>query len=972
MKKIILLLTLVAFSYVTYAQTIGIPEISTKGKNNQPIELSKLNISVFVVDNIATTTYEMHFFNNNNRIMEGELKFPLPNGVTVSRFALDVNGEMREGVVVEKEKATQAFEAVTRRQIDPGIVEVTKGNNFKARVYPIPANGYKKAIIAFDRELTGDKHNYIYQLPLDIKYKLKDFSVKVEVVMSKPKVIKSSHPSINLNFTKENNVYISEYHESNASLNSQLAFSIPKPRKVKKVITYKGSMTSDNYFYVNLDIKKEQKAKPKPKHITIVWDESSSSKHRDIKKELNVLTDYLKWMGSGKIQLFTFSTAIHKKQSFEIVNGECSELISTLKAIAYDGGTDLGTVDFSQIDTDEILLFTDGISNFGEKVQAVFQAPILAINSSNICDHNLLENFASLSNGIYINALELSANEIIKKATYLQKQLIKAKYDSQKIKDLYPGIGTKVTNHFSCSGIMEGAKSELTLYFGYGKEITESYTVTIDNTKGISNNLGERIWAQKKLKALLTADDESAVKAHGKKFNLVTPGTSLIVLDNVEDYVRYEIVPPPSLQEQYHKIMENRNQKAITNRQNRIARICKLFEADKTWWENVKDYRNVKWEKPKQYKQKSAQNPTVTRQSQVPPPPPPPEVVSELEIVEADEEAELEEVVVINYSNQKNKEATKRPISLIPSVKIKAWDSNAPYINELKSVDTKDIYAAYLKIKPQYEDSPSFYFDVATYLFQKSLMQEGLRVVSNLAELELENVELLRTLGRKLVEYKFYDKAIAVFKAVMKIRSFEPQSYIDLGLAYADKGEYQKAINNLYTVIEKNWDNDILSRFNGIELIVLHDINNIIYHHGKGLDLSFINPCFLKAMPLDIRIIIDWDANDTDIDLWVTDPRKEKCSYQNKRTKIGGKISNDMTQGYGPEEFRLKYAIDGKYTIEAKFYGSRKQSVLGKVSVRALVYTKFDTKQENKQVLTIQLEPNKGGTYTIGEIEFQK
>ncbi len=707
---------MVAFSYVTYAQTIGIPEISTKGKNNQPVELSKLNISVFVVDNIATTTYEMHFFNSNNRVMEGELKFPLPNGVTVSRFALDVNGEMREGVVVEKEKAAQAFEAVTRRQIDPGIIEVTKGNNFKARVYPIPANGYKKAIIAFDRELTGDNNNYIYQLPLDIKYKLKDFSVKVEVVMSKPEVIKSNHPTINLNFTEENNVYVSKYHESNATLNSQLAFSIPKPKKVKNVITYKGSITSDNYFYVNLNIKQEQKTKSKPKHITIVWDESSSSKHRDIKKELNILTDYLKWLGKGQIQLITFSTAIHKKQSFEIINGECTELISTLKAIAYDGATDFGVIDFSQINTDEILLFSDGISNFGEKKEPTFQAPVLTINSSNICDSNLLEYFAFSSNGTYINALELSIDEIIKQATHLQKQLIKTEYNSQKIKEVYPGIGTKVTNHFSCSGIMEGAKSELTLYFGYGKEITEKHTVTIDNTKGIANNLGERIWAQKKLKVLLTADNESAVKAHGKKFNLVTPGTSLIVLDNVEDYVRYEIVPPASLQEQYHKIMENRNQKAITDRQNRIAQICKLFEADKTWWENVKDYRNVKWEKPKQYKKKSAQNPTITRQSQVPPPPPPPSSADMImEEYEADEKAEVEETVAADYNSRSNKYLKENPTASIPSVKIKAWNSNAPYINELKSVDTKDIYAAYLKIKPQYEDAPSFYFDVATY-----------------------------------------------------------------------------------------------------------------------------------------------------------------------------------------------------------------------------------------------------------------
>jgi len=192
-----------------YSQRI--PFITSTDKITEPIVISDLHISVFVLENIATTTMEMRFYNDNDRVMEGEFNFPLAQGVSVARFALDVNGTMREGVVVEKEKATQVFEAVTRRNVDPGIVEITKGNNFKARVYPIPAKGYKKAIIAYEQEISGDDEHYIYQLPLSIKNVLKNFSVKVEVVLNKPEVVQSNHASINLNFTEARNSYISEY-----------------------------------------------------------------------------------------------------------------------------------------------------------------------------------------------------------------------------------------------------------------------------------------------------------------------------------------------------------------------------------------------------------------------------------------------------------------------------------------------------------------------------------------------------------------------------------------------------------------------------------------------------------------------------------------------------------------------------------------------------------------------------------------
>jgi len=958
MKKYLTLFVLILVAQLVFSQ--GIPSINTLDKNATPIVLSDLHISVFVIDNIATTTMEMMFYNNNNRVMQGEFNFPLANGVTISRFALDVNGEIREGVVVEKEKATQAFEAVTRKNVDPGLAEVTKGNNFKARVYPIPAKGYKKAIIAFEQEINGDAKNYIYQLPLSIKNKLDKFSVRVEVVMNKPKVLSSNYPTINLEFTQARNSYISEYQELNKSLESHLTFAIPKPQQVNTVYSYKGSVTSDNYFYANLNINPEKRRKKKPQTTTMLWDVSSSAKNRDLDKEIEVLKGYLNWMDKGQVTLVTFSNTVHKTKNYQIKKGQNEQLMSALKLEKYDGGSNIRSIDFSAFKTDEILFFSDGISSFGEKKMSNFKSPVLAINSSNMADHNFLEHLAVSSNGTYINIFKKPVSQAIDVATHEQKQFIKASFDTNKIKNIFPKNGEKISNHFSVSGIIEGGEAKLTLYFGFGNEVTETKVINIDNSQGIENSLGERIWAQKKLKTLLVDNKEALIKSHGKKFNLVTPKTSLIVLDAIEDYIQYEIVPPASLQPEYFDRIAMRNQKNREGKQNRISNLCEQFNADYEWWKEVV------------HSKKSPDKDSGYNSSEF----------TNFSLVEgADNDGELEEVVMVmesdeaeaeiafDSSDKSKKENNKRKP---PTLEIKEWDSNASYVNTLKSVDKKNVYLKYLEIKAEYEEAPSFYFDVATYMFQKSLRAEGLRVISNLAELELENTETLRTLGRKLFEFEFYKEAEDVFKEVLESRSFEPHSYIDLGLTYAELGEYQKAIESLYTVIDKDWDVDIIFRFHGIELITLHDINNIIFQNRKKVNTSFINSCFLKHMPVDVRVVIDWDANETDIDLWVTDPNNEKCSYSNKNTRIGGRISNDITQGYGPEEFRLKNAIEGPYTIEVKFYGSRKQTVLGMVTVRAIVYTNFGTTDERKEVLTLQLEPQKGGDYKIGEIGFSE
>jgi hypothetical protein len=58
---------------------------------------------------------------------------------------MDVNGVRRSGVVVPVGRARAAYEAIVRQRVDPGILEIDKETNeFRTRVFPIPANGHKR------------------------------------------------------------------------------------------------------------------------------------------------------------------------------------------------------------------------------------------------------------------------------------------------------------------------------------------------------------------------------------------------------------------------------------------------------------------------------------------------------------------------------------------------------------------------------------------------------------------------------------------------------------------------------------------------------------------------------------------------------------------------------------------------------------------------------------------------------------
>ena len=227
--------------------------------------------------------------------------------------------------------------------------------------------------------------------------------------------------------------------------------------------------------------------------------------------------------------------------------------------------------------------------------------------------------------------------------------------------------------------------------------------------------------------------------------------------------------------------------------------------------------------------------------------------------------------------------------------------------------------------------------------------------VALVAEMELENPQLLRILGYRLMQVGQPRLAVAVFEEVLKMREEEPQSYRDLALALSADKQHQRAVNLLQEVVEGQWDN----RFPNIELTALNEMNAILATCGKELQAGNVDQRLLKNLPVDVRVILTWDADNTDMDLWVIDPNGEKCDYSHRDTIIGGHMSPDYTGGYGPEEFLLKRAQPGKYLVHANYYGNRQQVIAGATTVQLEMTTDFGKPIAKTESVTLRLQGSK-------------
>lgn len=893
--------------------------------------INTLDIEVDIQGNIAETTLDILFYNPNNSVVEGELIFPLNDKQEVVNFYLEVNGNLREASIVEKEKGRVAYEATIRQNIDPGLIEKRADNSFKARVFPIPPEGYKRIKIVVLEELKPEGYDFIYKLPAKKGVTIPNFSLKATNYGDKAPVVSNS-----LEFSKWQNSYVLEFSKTNYTFDREISFRIPGNNTQ--------SWVEDDYFYAVIDTSdlffyKQNRMAPKPKSITVLWDVSSSIEIRDMEEEYNYLTSYLSQLnGQSSVKIIPFN--IDRLEEVDFKARDSIKIVKYLKGLKPDGGTRLSSLNLDGIKGDSILLFSDGVSTFdrGESPK-LSSIPIDTITSSYKSNNSLLRYLSIKTGG---NFIELNGSPRVSRRPNL------IKVEGKGVEDIYTDL--EVSSHrFSIAGKLLSHKGEIDLTFRKEDGIEVVYTIDIDDKSNRGINI-DRLWAIKKIDNLDLLYDENRdeITQTGKEFGIVTRNTSLIVLDRVEDYVTYEIEPPAELKKEWDSLISQKRKASNKNREDSLNEALNAMRALKDWWD---------YEYPKDR--------------------PEPPVIDKIAETSSSSETPLrsnalEEMVDESYSEREAPEEfgmsmSKKEVSEdgdINSIVVEGWVPDAPYFKELKDLKGDKLLARYYKIRDNYKNRPSFFVDVASLLYDQGMKDMAKLVISNILEMNLEEPELIRITIYLLEKFGFVEEAYILSFKLMDFRGEEPQTYRDIANLALLNREYQIALDYYYKVLLGEWDD----RFNGVKSVVLNEMNYLIDLYGSSLNLKEIDSRLIYPMPLGVRAVISWSSDNNDIDLWVKDPYGEDCGYSNKSTYTGGKLSSDFTGGYGPEEFSIKEPLYGSYIVDINYFSEGRMSVSGPVTIKVDLYKNYG-KGLVKETVIRRLEDVKE-RITIGEVKF--
>lgn len=945
-----------------------------------PIGLRSASLEVETNGGLSRSTLQLTLDNPNDRLLEGTLEFPLQPGQQVSAFALDVGGELRDAVPVPKQKAQQVFESIERRNVDPGLLEQTAGNHFRLRVYPIPARGTRQVRLVIDEALRRENDAWRLDVPVQLLATADRLalSIRARGLSAAPTQLGGFAA---LDFDRVRGGYAARYESLRETLPSSPATHRLKPLGLRlpaatSAQAYVQSYDGDRFALVDVPLAAAHgRLRSVPSSVGLLWDASGSARKRDRQSEFALLDRYFKAMGNGSATLRLLRDVGEDGGRFEIRGGDWSALRKVLEATVHDGASDLA--DWTpQPGIGEYLLVSDGLRNYGSTAFPALREgqALYALSSAGAdADATRLSALATARGGRLVqwqgrDGLDVATAALLRDATRI------VGLEGEGIEDLQPQAWEIDGGLLRVAGRLTESTATVRVRLQEGgKARTIEVPVSADAPESAQV---ATLWASWQVAARAAEPERyrGAITRLGQRFGLVTPGTSLLVLEAAADYVRYDIPAPAALRAEVDALRRTQQAEKAQSRSQRLEEVAVRFAERIEWWQ--RDF--PKGAPPKPEAPKAAAVAGAMAPAGAPPPPPAPvaDMVMVQEAVAADalaRSAEREEAAgaaparaLLRSRGDAAAEsaADDGAVGAGVSIQLQAWAPDSPYARRLRDAKAEDLYAVYLDERDSHADSTAFYLDVADLLLKKGRRAEALRVLSNLAELDLENRHVLRVLGYRLMQAQDFARAVDVFREVLRLADEEPQSHRDLGLALAAAGQRQEGIERLYEVAARPWD----ARFSEVELVALNEMNAIIATSPTPLDTAFVDRRLLKNMPLDLRVVLSWDSDNSDMDLWVTDPNGERCYYGNRNTYQGGLISDDFTGGYGPEEFVLKNAKPGKYKVEANFFGDRQQIVTGATTLNLGFSTGWGTKRHKQESVTLRLN-GRSETVFVGEFE---
>jgi hypothetical protein len=912
------------------------------------LRIEELRVAAKVVGRTADVTVDLLIASDSEDDYEANLALALPADAVVTGYALNVGSALIPGQLLESPKARSIYEDEVRAGIDPGLAEVSSGNRFTTRVFPITRDNPRRIRISFVAPF--DPHRGLI-LPFlrDVAPKRVLLELSLDDYAEAPTV---TFAGAAVRLDRQGSGWRGRATASGA-LREGLVATGGKLARPMAVVRH----SSGERFFVIDDDARIGVAKPRPGRLRIYWDRSLSHGRGNPELEARILERFVDSVTPTGIDLVTFASDRPVVTPLKDAAG----LRGALAKIVYRGATSLAGLDrLSLAPASQCVLVTDGQVTIDRGTEFAPECSISVLTASDDADGARLGRIAQQSAGVFVRA---SGEKVAEAAAALRHTVgVTGVRDANGRRLSFRSLPA-ADGHWLLVGRMPD-RGNVRVQLSDGSE--RSYA---GNGAAIPADAPGALWAAQHVQML--GDDPSRHQAmvdFARRYHVAGPAMSLLVLESPDQYLRAEIAPPAGFpadwMAEYREAKKEKDETAADDRRERFEFVVKEWADRKTWWTKRFKVR------PGAAAKSSASEPVPSAITPAPPPPPPaePQASAPNSTVDAISSGSAGDVVVTGTLIRNTPLVPEAPRAKETEFALDLADLTAkrPYIVALASALPGRRLVVLRDQERTYGSLPSFYLDTAEWFRLKGDTATAELLLMSALELSLTDDETRQIVAFRLERDRNWDRSVELNEQLAAANAvFRPQPARDLALALAARGRSRGAagradLERAFTLLTSAALNPASSDFDGFEVVALMEANALIPDIEAAGGVWKLDPRLVALIDTDVRIVIEWTTDDADIDLWVDEPDGERVYYGDKISSAGGQISNDMTDGYGPEEYAIHRAPAGAYGVRINGYDADRLNPNGPGHVLIRLIRNFARRSERDEMVDLDLSFQQG------------
>jgi hypothetical protein len=952
----------------TTSAPVATSPISLTASDGTGLTLSSLKARGVVDEPLGFTELTMTFDNPAERVLEGTFRITLPEGASVSRFAMKIGDEWQEGEVVELQAARRAYEDFLHRKQDPALLEQAAGNEFSARVFPIPARGKKEIVIAYVQDVRDGK----YVLPLRGLPQLGALEVSVAAAGGAPRTLR----------------------ENDRTPSQDFVFDTGR----------KGDSSLRAGPFVAAVAHVELPSAADPVQSAVVLVDTSASRALGFDAQLTLVRDLLQRLGRRHVPV---TVACFDQAVEPVFAGDAADFrepaIARIRARGALGASDLSGAlryaggEAAKTRATRVVVITDGVATAGAAETAKLKEAALALRASGV------ERVDAVAVGGIRDALALTqiaraglAKDGVVASGSDDPDAVARKLDRATRSGLEVAVeGATFWHPKKLDGAQAGDAVAIYAELPEGRpfkvRIGASSPVSLD-PRPADRPLVERAVVQARVASLLErqasepknkAALDREIVALSVKHRVLGPLTGMLVLETEQDYARFGIdrkaLADILTLQSGHVVRTQRAFRPLPNGPWRGNEEGLAVDAAKKADDGARaaapsaqapspatgrpagpPHGSPTPAPTAAYPQQAAPGAfaqpagpraaggaappaktpepvadakpaPITAAPPAPPPPPRAAMAPPAEAPARESESRRARSAPRDEEREADRDGDGIPDSSDGEPEQRVHPYTGRFATVMSMLGRGDAKGALARARAWRAEDPA---DVLALLAlgeaaeKNRLFDEAARAYGSIIDLFQNRADLRRLAGERLERIGAAgapDLAIDTFEKAAQSRPDHPSSHRLLAFALLKRGAYAKAFEAARRGAAQEYPSD---RFRGVDRILREDMGLIAAawiksEPGRASEIrAKVHTAggVIEDGP-SLRFVLNWETDANDVDFHIHDGRGGHAYYSSPVLRSGGELYADVTTGYGPECFTIR----GKkraapYTLEAHYY----------------------------------------------------